>query len=187
MKPKYILLLLLVSFLIGNRPARAQENSQLVKQHAIDWMQALERKDFTALNNYLAAEYTLGGVGDGETVSRATWLKNAQEMDWSNTHYHFMKVHMKGDSAAMVNSRMSFKVSRVPFTITSNIIDFWVYRDGRWQITQRLVGGDSLTDLINMTKGFLAGIAVALAGFWISRLLKRRNKRPAIGTTPAVG
>lgn len=163
-----------------------QTPEEVLKQHSIQWMQALEQKDSNALENYLASEYTLGGAGDGDSVNRATWLKNAIDRNWSNTHYHFIDVRTKGDNAAIVNSKMSFNVSQVPFTITSNIIDHWVYRDGRWQVTDRFVGGDSLTNLIKGVKGFLIGGAITLLIGWLIRLLKRRRKRHSISTTNVI-
>ena len=137
-----------------------------LKQHSNDWMKALERKDSALLNSYLANEFILGGAGEADNVDRATWLKNALGRNWTQTKYHFMEVKVQGNTA-LVNSRMSFKVNPVPFNITSNIIDHWVYRDGRWQVVSRYIGGDSINNGINAAKGFLAGVVVTLLIAWM--------------------
>lgn len=118
--------LLIVFQFVATSLLHSQSVKDTLKQYSIDWMKALERKDSAMLNSYMAYEFTLGGVGDEDKVDRATWLKNAYGRDWTQTKYHFMKVEIQGN-IAIVNSRMSFKVNPVPFTITSNIIDHWVY------------------------------------------------------------
>jgi hypothetical protein len=169
-------LLLLIAFqLFCFHGLKSQGSEAILKQLSIDWMRALERKDSAALESYLAKEYSLGGVGDGKKVDRATWLKNAYGKDWTKTNYEFLEVRLKDTNAAIVNSRMSFKVSPLPFAITSNIIDYWVYRDGRWQVTERLIGGDSITNLISGVKGFLMAIIVVLLVALIRRFFKRRQ------------
>lgn len=112
-------------------------------------------------------------------MDRATWLKNALGRNWTQTKYQFMEVKVQGNTA-LVNSRMSFKVNPVPFTITSNIIDHWVYRDGRWQVVSRYIGGDSINNGINAAKGFLAGVVVTLLIAWMWRVRKRRRVKRKI-------
>ncbi len=181
MKNCYFLILFLLQFFHAQL-LKGQGSEGILKQHSIKWMHALERKDSAALENYLAKEYTLGGVGDDQKVDRATWLKNAYERDWTKTNYEFLEVQLKDSNAAIVNSRMSFKVSPVPFALTSNLIDYWVFRDGRWQVTQRLMGGDSITNLISGVKGFIIGIAFVLLVALVRRYFKRRR---ALHTKPA--
>jgi hypothetical protein len=155
----------------------------ILKKHSIEWMQALERKDSAVLEAYLAKEFILGGIGDGNQVDRSTWLKNAYGKDWTKTRYEFLQVQLKDSNAAIVNSRMRFKVNPVPFAITSNVIDYWVYRNGRWQVTERLIGADSITNLISGVKGFLIGIIFMLFILLVRRLLKRRRREAAMVTT----
>ncbi len=169
-----ILLSLLFFGIMSISFVHAQAPQEIVKQHSVDWMLALERKDTAALEKYLAPEFVLGGVGDGNKVERATWIKNANERNWTNTKYHFIEVHVQGNTA-IVNSRFSFKVNPVPFTITSNIIDQWVYRNGRWQVTARFIGGDSITGLIDGSKGVLVGVVLTLLMVWLLRFRKRRR------------
>jgi hypothetical protein len=58
-----------------------------------------------------------------------------------------------------------------------------VYRDGRWQVTERLIGADSITNLISGVKGFLIGIIFMLFILLVRRLLKRRRREAAMVTT----
>jgi hypothetical protein len=163
---------------------RAQGTEKLIQQHSIDWMQALERNDTVALESWLATGFFLGGVGDKEKIDRQTWLKNAADREWSRTHYEFVDVKVFGEQWAAVNARLQFRASPLPFTITTNIIDFWNFRNGRWQVTERLVAENSITSFLHIGTGFVAGVVLTLLVVWIIRFNRNRRKQRTTSAIP---
>lgn len=102
-----------------------------------EWMDAVRRKDFDALDQILAAEYVLISARLG-FVDRQRWLEVARDYNIEKFEYTDSQIHVYGDTAVS-NSRYQQKADwrgedlSVPFYLT----DVWVHRHGRWQVVSR--------------------------------------------------
>ena len=161
---------------IGASPADEAELRQL----SVAWMQALEKKDAPALENFLAQDYVLQMPGDtaAQVTVRSEWLKNAIDMDWTRFRYENLEVRVNGDQAE-VTSRLFFHVSPIPIELDSAVVDTWSRRDGRWQVTRRYLGQSITGDRFQLMLGFGAALVLGAVGLIMSRLFRRFRKRSA--------
>ncbi len=172
-KTKTLLMrIVLLLLLLCSQECFPQTSADSLKTLSIQWMKALERKDASALENFLAKEFTLSTVGEAEFVDRSTWMKNAIEKTWGNTSYKFKSVRIEGNQA-IVNSVMSFTVKPIPFLLKSDVLDHWSYRDGRWQVVTRYLGANSITNFFKVLKGYAIGVLMVLIVLWLRRFGKK--------------
>ncbi|MBS0296903.1 MAG: nuclear transport factor 2 family protein [Proteobacteria bacterium] len=131
-------------------PAAAAErqpgvDEQAVLSQEVRWMDAMTRQDGPVLDQVLAPEFTLAGLGapGRPGVPRAVWIDNAlhhlvvQSERFDETH-----ASVFGDTA-VVNAVFSWRgvFNGEAFTDKVTLVDVWVRRGGRWQVVSRLVEG----------------------------------------------
>lgn len=164
--------------LAGLFPICAQENSGTEKELmalSTQWMEAVVRKDRSALEGFLAPDYYYSEPGYLEITDRTTWIKNAMEMDWRDLRYRNFKVDLYGDTAvvsAMVVSKLG--IWGVPLGSDVQVSDTWVKRNGQWQVAARHLGASSIVGQIRVALGFLAALALCFAA-WLFLRSKRRS------------
>lgn len=171
---------LAATLLVTPIPARANASVDEadLKRLSVEWMQALESKDTTALESVLANDFVLQMPGDrvSDFVARGDWLQNATGRDWSRFRYENLRVHLSGDHAD-VTSRLYFHVSPIPIELDSGVVDRWERRDGRWQVSRRYLGQSNAGDRIKLSVGFVAALLLAAVAFAVARLIGRRRRR----------
>ncbi|MDQ0466090.1 hypothetical protein QO010_003883 [Caulobacter ginsengisoli] len=139
-----ILLLVVVAALGASAPAPIQPPPEKALLQAEDgWMAAMQRRDRSALERYLAPEFSLGGIGEPERdpLPRAVWLGNAIEhLKVDTVRFDQSRVTVWGDTAQVhAIFTWSGAYEGEAFTDKVTLIDTWVRRDGRWQVVSRLV------------------------------------------------
>ena len=159
----------------GAVAAGAGADEAALRAASVQWMQAIAAKDRATLERLLAPEYMLRGAGDppADAVPRAEWIANAVGKDWSGFHYDNMAVQLDGDRAT-VASKLRFRISPIPFELDSGVVDTWVRRDGRWQVTGRYLGESRFSARVEFVKGFLAALALVGAFALVRRWRRRR-------------
>lgn len=160
-------------------PPQTDDENDL-QRLSMEWMTAIERKDKTSLESFLADDYVLQMPGDTEHqyVHRSEWLENAISMDWSNFRYENIVARVHGDHAT-VSSRLYFKVSPYPLTFDSGVLDVWEKRGGKWQVTTRYVGESRLKERISFMLGALAAALAMFAAHLIKGIARRARRRAA--------
>lgn len=140
-------------------------------------MGAVQRKDRPRLEATLAPGFmlTAPGAAPGEGVPRAEWLDNAVGRDWSDFHYRNVAVEVFGERA-MVTSNLQFRVSPMPFTLDSDIVDVWHRNGGRWQLHRRYLGQSSRDRQLTFAAGVLTGLVALGILLGLRRLLRRRRR-----------
>jgi ketosteroid isomerase-like protein len=153
--------------------ASPEVDAKTIRQLSIDWMQAIERKDRQALEGFLAPGFVLMMPGDpaDKRVARETWLANAIAKDWSAFRYENMEVKVHG-THAIASSHLHFRVSPMPFAFDSGVVDQWEKRDGRWQVTTRMLGESAVKGRIDFALGLLA----AALAYGLLRLVQRLRR-----------
>lgn len=154
-------------------PAAPQDGDEL-KRLSTAWMQAVADKNEPGLQAMLAPEYALMMAGDGDDTLRDEWISNAIKMDWRGFRYEDLRVRVDGDHAT-TRSRLYFRVAPIPFELHAGVVDTWVRRDGRWQVTGRYLGQSNLQNGIRVIVGFVASLVLVLAWWAVRRLVRRRK------------
>jgi hypothetical protein len=84
-------------------------------------------------------------------------------------------VQAEGDQA-VVTSHLSFKVSPMPLTMDSGIVDVWTRRDGQWQVRTRYLGESRMGGRLAFAAGVVAATLAMLAWWGLRALLRRRRR-----------
>lgn len=150
----------------------ADGDAGALRAASLAWMQAIQAKDRAALEAILAPEFELVVPGDAAPTSREEWLRNAIARDWSGFRYESLVPRIDGDRAT-VHSRLHFRVAPIPFELDAGIVDTWVRRDGRWQVSARYLGESRATQRVAFAAGVAAGLLAC--GAWV--LLRRLRRR----------
>jgi ketosteroid isomerase-like protein len=160
--------------------ANTSADEATLRRLSVEWMQALERKDRAALEATLAPDYRLRFPGDpvAKATDRATWLKNAMEMDWTRFTYENVEVRVRGD-LGVVSSHLRFHVSPMPFELDSGVVDVWERRNGRWQVVERMLGESATQGRIGFWSGVSIGVLACVAWSLLARWRRRRRARAA--------
>lgn len=142
--PRLLALFAATVALAASTPAytRAAPEQALLKAEDA-WMAAMQRRDRSALEQFLAPEFTLGGLGDPERdpLPRKVWLDNAvAHLKVDAVHFDQSRATVWGDTA-QVHAVFSWSgaYDGEAFTDKVTLIDTWVRREGRWQVVSRLV------------------------------------------------
>jgi ketosteroid isomerase-like protein len=148
---------------------------EAIKALSATWAEAIARKDRPRLESLLAEDFVLTAPGypREREVGRDTWLDNAIGKDWSRFRYENLHVRVHGDHA-VATSHLRFRVSPMPFEMDSGIVDLWEKRDGRWQVTTRMLGESEVQSRITFIFGVFAS-AVALVLWRVVRRVMRRR------------
>jgi hypothetical protein len=157
---------------VAATPIPAEADAEALRAASQAWMQAIEAKDRAALEAFLAPEFQLVAPGEAATTPREEWLRNAVGRDWSGFRYESLVPRVDGDHAT-VHSRLYFHVAPIPVELDAGIVDTWVRRDGRWQVSGRYLGESRAAHRM----GFAAGAATALAAWGLWSLLRRLRRR----------
>lgn len=147
-------------------------DAEALKRLSSAWMQAVTDKDEPSLQAMMAPEYALMTAGLDDDTLRDEWIANAINMDWRGFRDEGMRVRVGGDHAT-IRSRIYFRVSPFPFELDAGVVDTWVRRDGRWQITGRYLGQSNLQDRLRVIAGFLASLVLMIAWWGVRRLVRR--------------
>jgi ketosteroid isomerase-like protein len=174
------LLFLLVpsAFGAGQPVAASVSDEQRLRELTSRWMAAVAAKDAATLSEIMAPEYTLEMPGALERVGKAEWVRNAIEKEWQNFRYENMRVHVEG-TQGIVTSRLYFKVSPIPFTLDSAIVDVWIKRNDQWQIKTRYLAASDFFTKITFIAGVIATAVLFGIATLVVRLLSRRRSRNA--------
>ena len=156
--------------------ARAQADALRAASQA--WMRAIEAKDRATLESFLAPEFELVAPGEAPTTPREEWLHNAVARDWSGFRYEALMPRVHGDHAT-VHSRLYFHLAPVPLELDAGIVDTWVRRDGRWNVTGRYLGDSKAAYRFGVVAGFALGLA-AWALWALAARLRRRWARARV-------
>lgn len=174
-----IALLLAVVFSAPANPAVVNLNGTATDEEALKrlsqaLMQAVEKKDQQTLEALIAPEYSLQVPGSPERTGRGEWISNAMKKDWSNFRYEHLAVRVDGDHAT-VTSKLYFKIAPIPLMLDSGVVDIWIKRAGRWQVTARYLGESAIQLRIAFILGLLTASFLIGAWYGLVRLSKARN------------
>jgi ketosteroid isomerase-like protein len=156
----------------GDYPA----DEAAIKALSATWAEAIERKDRPRLESLLAPEFVLTAPGHPREreVDRKTWLDNAIGKDWSGFRYENQRVRVHG-SHAVSTSHLRFHLSPIPFEMDSAIVDLWEKRDGRWQVTTRMLAESEVQSRIAFVFGVVASALALVLWRLVRRLMRRRG------------
>jgi ketosteroid isomerase-like protein len=118
-----------------DQPVEAQ-----VEQTAKAWMDAAGRRDGSALEQFLADEFTMV-TNRGSLIDKDQWLENMLQRvgrDVTLPEFLDVRVQVYGDAALMT----SRNILRATFDGKDwsgelYLTDVWVRRDDRWQLVRR--------------------------------------------------
>jgi hypothetical protein len=138
------------------------------------WMAAVAAKDAAALEMIVAREFALKMPGDtpAQYTLRDEWMANAIKLDWRDFRSENVVVELHGDHA-VVSSKLSFRLGLMPFALDSGVVDTWVKRDGRWQVTGRFLGESQAQGRIKLAGGALAMLVLVLVVVAVRRMRRR--------------
>ena len=155
----------------GDHPA----DEAAIKALSADWATAIERKDRRRLESILAEEFVLTAPGypREREVDRATWLQNAIGKDWSGFRYENHLVRVQG-MHAVSTAHLRFHVSPIPFEMDSGIVDLWEKREGRWQVTARMLAESQVQSRITFVFGAVASALALVLWRLVRRVMRRR-------------
>lgn len=150
-------------------------DAEAIKALSAAWAEAITRKDRPRLESLLAEDFVLTAPGypREREVSRATWLDNAVGKDWSRFRYENLQVRVHG-THAVATSHLRFHVSPLPFEMDSGIVDLWEKRDGRWQVTTRMLGESEAQSRITFIFGVVASALALVLWRVVRRVMRRR-------------
>lgn len=102
------------------------------------WNAAIVAKDVAALQSIMAPEFALTGEDGGPPFPRDLWLQNLQRMSLQSYHANVVDVRTYGKIAiARVEGGWDVTLNGRRRNETFQLADFWVHRDGRWQVSRR--------------------------------------------------
>lgn len=175
-----ILLAAVVQPLSGQSIAADRE---ALKRRSVEWMDAVERKDRSALEQIVASDFQLAAIADAKAgVPRAEWIKNALRMDWQNGGYKGMRIDVYGD-VAVISSDYTFRVDpgewKPAIRATAPVIDVWLRQDGQWRVQRRHLSGLDLERWVDRIAGFIAALALVGLLTLVRRLGRKRVRASA--------
>jgi uncharacterized protein (TIGR02246 family) len=102
------------------------------------WDRAIVAKDVAALRHLMAPEFTLTGGDGSQPFPREAWLHNLGNMVLARYSTRVMDVRAYGQIAvARVEGEWDVTFSGRRSVEPFSLADFWVHRDGRWQVFRR--------------------------------------------------
>ena len=118
-----------------DQPVEAQ-----VEQTAKAWMEVAERRDRSALERFLADEFTMV-TNRGSLIDKGQWLENMLERvgrDVTLPEFLDVRVRVYGDAALMTSRNILWATfDGKDWSGELYLTDVWVRRDGRWQLVRR--------------------------------------------------
>lgn len=153
-------------------------DEQRLRELTVEWMAAVANKDRGRLEQIMATDYTLEMPGALERVGRTEWVKNAIGRQWGNFRYENLSVDIEG-TQAVVTSRLYFKVSPIPATLDSGIVDVWVKRNDQWQIKTRYLAASDFFTRVTFAGGVLAAAVLFGSAAILLRVIRKRRALPS--------
>ena len=153
-------------------------DDQRLRQLTVEWMSAVATKDARRLEQIMAPEYTLEMPGAPERVGKSEWVKNAIGKQWRNFRYENVSVRIDG-AQAIVTSKLYFKVSPIPVTLDSGIVDVWVKRNNDWQVRTRYLAASEFFTKVTFAAGAVATLVLLGAATLVLRLSRRLRPKAA--------
>ena len=104
------------------------------------WIEAVNAKDRTKLEELMAPDFALQGWDGSWRVERAKWFAH---IDIAEYHHSAIVAHVYGDVAA-ITSRWYWRGNRgtasekKPFEEHGYVVDMWRRNSGRWQVVSRV-------------------------------------------------
>jgi ketosteroid isomerase-like protein len=139
MKPRLLLIPVVMYMLHGAFPARAQarddhaQDRAYIRQAESDWAESSVKRDVTLLKRILADDF-VGVSHDGKRYSKADEINEAptQPSEYLSNHLIEVEIRFFGDAAVAQGSEEWKKkdgtTGRYVWT------DTWIRRGGKWQI-----------------------------------------------------
>ena len=122
---------------LADAPTPANEKEQIEAATA-DWGRAIVARDRVALESIMTADFTLTGGDLTESVPLDLWLGNLLKMHFTKYEARVVGVRMYGKIAvADVHGKWDVTVNGRRRSEAFRLADFWVFRDGRWQVFRR--------------------------------------------------
>ena len=102
------------------------------------WDRAIVAKDLAALQNLMTPEFTLTQGDGAEPFPREAWLQNLNNMVLAHYSTRVVGIRSYGQVAvARVEGKWDVTFSGRRSVEPFSLADFWVHRDGRWQVYRR--------------------------------------------------
>jgi ketosteroid isomerase-like protein len=102
-----------------------------------EWMDAIQRKDFPALDQIVGPDYAYTASGQGRW-SRQRWMETVPVYDIHTFEFLAIDVRVYGDVAVVLpHLRQMASVAGATRSGEFLLTDVWVRRDGRWQVVAR--------------------------------------------------
>jgi len=119
-------------------PTKAEQEVLNLERELLD---AIRSKDASALDRLISGDFSLFGLMSpgGATIARAQFIENTlRHLKFDAARLEKTRVSVYG-STAVVHTLLKLKGTyrEQPFDETRAVIDTWVKRKGRWQITAR--------------------------------------------------
>jgi len=121
-----------------------------IEERELAWAKAMRNGDMETLERILAAEYrltfadidSLDFIPEGQPpyTPRHIWLRNTAQMEFGEVTISDVRVNRLGERFASAVFRMEladWKQGDREIPSRYEVVDLWVYRDGRWQVVNR--------------------------------------------------
>lgn len=118
--------------------ATAASERQQIEAATAAWNRAIVAKDRAALESIMADEFALTGDDARESVPRDVWLGNLPKMSFAKYDARVVDVRTYGKIAvAEVRGEWDVTMNGRRRSEPFRLADFWIFRDGRWQVFRR--------------------------------------------------
>jgi ketosteroid isomerase-like protein len=124
------------SWMINNRSGAGASSEIIAATER--WNRAILARDREALARVMADDFTLTGDDLREALPREAWLANLMNMTVTAYEARVVDVRTYGKIAiAELQGRWDVTLNGRRLAEPFSLVDFWVYRDGRWQVFRR--------------------------------------------------
>ena len=118
--------------------ATAATQRQQIEAATAAWNRAIRARDRFALERIMTADFTLTGGDLTESVPRDLWLGNLLKMHFTKYESRVIDVRAYGKVAvAEIHGEWDVTMNGRRRSEAFRLADFWVFRDGRWQVFRR--------------------------------------------------
>lgn len=116
---------------------QATSIEETIRHRAQEWMEATQRRDAAALDQFLADEFVL--VAARGVIDKPAWLHaTMHEVEARAFRYEDSQVRVYGEVAVMLTGwHQEATMAGREWSGDFRITDIWVWRDGRWQVVAR--------------------------------------------------
>lgn len=119
--------------------------TEIIRERELQWMTALQDKDFKKLETFLAPEFALYmSDAPSRKVSRDIWLRNSTAYNMSSFSHKEMQVHQVSADvvvASFIHTQVAHPQPpgrpKVDRSGDYYLIDVWKKIDGEWKVSAR--------------------------------------------------